>query len=99
MSKIEIDTRQLNSDINELKTNIDTARKSLESVKAEMDELNNMWQGAANRAFSRQVTDDYNTMKELLSAMDNLSESMAHAKSEYKNCEDAVKGNIDSIRI
>lgn len=96
---IEIDTELLQADINELEANVEKARKSLDSLNAELEELNTMWKGAANTAFRSQTNDDYNIMDNLLQEMSKLADCMTHAKSEYIKCEKEVKSAVSDIRI
>lgn len=99
MNYLEIDTTQLNSDIGELNRNISNAKASLRALQEEMDEMNTMWQGEANRVFSAQVAKDCNFMNTLLNKMDKLSDCMTHADREYIKCERAVKSAVANIRI
>lgn len=96
---IEIDTGQLNRDIEELEENITNANQSLTAMVQEMDELNSMWQGQANDAFRAQFANDNTMMQELLKEMQKLEECMRYASGEYVKCESEVKNMVDSIRI
>lgn len=96
---IEIDTALLQSDIEELRTNTAAARRSLDALKAELEELNTMWSGKANMAFRIQANKDCNAMEGMLQKMDQLAESMTHAGKEYAVCENQVKSAVDDIRI
>ncbi len=96
---IEIDTSQLSSDISSLRADITKAKASLKSMKSELEELNTMWQGAANLAFRAQTTKDYNMMLSMLGTVSKLADCMENAKSEYIKCEQSVKSAVNSIRI
>lgn len=96
---IEVDTALLKADVEELETNTANARKSLESLAAELEELNTMWSGRANMAFRKQANSDCAAMENMLREMDKLAECMKHAGKEYENCENNVKSAVDGIRI
>ena len=96
---IEIDTELLQTDINELEENVKKAKKSLDGLSAELEELNTMWKGTANMAFRTQVNGDLSTMDNLLQEMSKLADCMTHAKSEYIKCENEVKSTVGDIRI
>lgn len=96
---IEINTGQLNADIQELEQDTARARSSLEGMLSEIEELNGMWKGRANLAFRTQVGRDQVIMEELLSEMERLAECMTFASQEYVRCENEVKSAVDSIRI
>lgn len=96
---IEIDTEQLNRDIQELEQVTARAESSLEGMMNEIGELNAMWKGQANWAFRTQMGKDQSIMTELLNEMKRLAECMTFASQEYVRCENEVKSAVDSIRI
>lgn len=96
---IEIDTGQLNRDIQEMDEMINAADKSFADMIQEIEELNMMWKGTANMTFQMQFEQDTVLMKELLAEMGKLSEYMKYASSEYVKCEKEVKSMVDNIRI
>lgn len=96
---IEIDTVQLNEDINELREKILRTRSALSNMQSEFEELNSMWTGRANTVFRSQVAKDCNLMDSVLDTMGKLAECMENAKSEYVRCEQSVKNTVNSIRI
>ena len=97
-SYIEVDTVQLNADVNELSSNIAQAQKSLNEFKSEMDELNIMWEGKANQVFRSQIQKDYELMSEILKNVKKLVDSMGNAKKEYERCESSVLNLVNEIR-
>ena len=50
ISRIEINTVQLNNDIKHLRTTLSQTRTHMESLRAKMDDMNNMWEGPTNLA-------------------------------------------------
>lgn len=98
-SYIEIDTEQLKRDTEELLNNEKNAESALQEMVQEVNELNTMWSGKANRAFRTQFNKDVTLMTELLEKMKRLAECMEFASTEYVKCESEVKALVDSIRI
>lgn len=96
---MEIDVSQLNSDIRSLKEGTEQAKKNLNSMLQEMEELNAMWQGRANQAFREQVEKDKAAIEKLLERLTYLSECMDYASGEYMRCENEVKDAVEAIRI
>jgi len=96
---IEIDTSLLQSDVNELNAKAAEAKRSLEALETELEELFGMWIGKASMAFRVQTNKDCNFMKGILSDIDELSECMTHAGKEYVRCENQVNELVNNIRI
>lgn len=99
VSYIEIDTEQLKRDTQELIENRNSAETALKEMIQEIEELNAMWSGKANRAFRVQFNNDVTLMYELLNKMDKLADCMEYAEREYVKCENEVRTMVDSIRI
>lgn len=99
ISYIEIDTDQLKRDTQELLENKQSAESVLNEMVQDIEELNTMWSGQANRAFRVQFSKDVQLMQELLEKMEKLAECMDFASAEYVRCEGEVKSMVDSIRI
>ncbi len=96
---IEIETEQLKRDTQELLENRQRAVTVLKEMVQEIEELNTMWSGKANRAFRTQFAKDVSSMEQLLEKIQKLAECMEYAASEYGRCESEVKTLVDSIRI
>lgn len=96
---IEIETGQLKRDTQELSENRQRAETVLKEMVQEIEELNTMWSGKANRAFRIQFATDVALMQELLEKMKKLAECMEFASTEYDRCETEVRTLVDSIRI
>lgn len=99
VSYIEMNTDQLQADINQIKELTARVKGSLDGMMGELDELNGMWKGRANDAFRVQTGKDREFMETMLGEMRKLAESMEHAKQEYIRCESGVKSTVESIRI
>lgn len=96
---IEVETEQLKRDTQELLENRQKAENVLKEMVQEIEELNTMWSGKANRAFRIQFAADVAMMQELLEKMKKLAECMEYASTEYVRCENEVKTLVDSIKI
>lgn len=96
---VEIETGQLKRDTQELLENRQRAVAVLNEMVQEIEKLNGMWSGKANRAFRIQFEKDVMIMEELLEKMQKLAECMEYAAAEYEKCENEVKTLVDSIQI
>lgn len=96
---IEIETEQLKRDTQELLENRQRAVSVLNEMVQEIEELNTMWSGRANRAFRIQFVKDVSMMEQLLERIQKLAECLEYAASEYEKCENEVKTLVDSIQI
>lgn len=96
---IEIDTEQLKRDMQELLNGEKNAESALQEMVQEVNELNTMWSGKANRAFRVQFSKDIELMSELLEKIKRLAECMEFASTEYVKCEVEVKDLVDNIKI
>ncbi|MCI8515293.1 MAG: WXG100 family type VII secretion target [Hungatella sp.] len=99
LTKLEIETKRLQSDIDSLKTHLDGLRKTGESMMAGINGLGAMWEGEAKNAFVAQFQSDYetlNSMAEIIEAMIGLLEE---AKARYETCESSVASIVSAIRV
>ena len=99
VSYIEINTEQLQTDINAIREQTVRTKNGLDGMMGELEELNGMWQGRANEAFRRQTAKDREFMETMLGEMQKLAESMENARKEYIRCENEVISTVESIRI
>lgn len=96
---IEISTEQLNSDIAKMQERLDNLVAAKDQVYRCLENLNGMWEGAAQMTFTLQTRMDYMFFQGLISNLNNLIECMEYAKSEYEKCNSEVNDKIASIRL
>lgn len=99
MQEIEINTGVLATDIGRLREALGKARKQLENMFTDIQELDAMWDGPANEEFRKQFTNDYANSKELCNTVDSIIECMQYAREQYEVCENEVGDIINRITI
>jgi uncharacterized protein YukE len=99
MREIAIDTKTLNSDINELQAALSSARLQLDDMFNRIAELNTMWEGPANAEFNTQFSNDYEDTKSMFDTIASLIECMEYARDQYNLCENEIGSIVNSIRI
>ncbi len=97
--EITINTSILAGDISELKSALTNARKHLENMFAQINELDAMWDGPANEEFKKQFGIDYENTKSLCETVESLISCMEYAKEQYDLCENEVNNIVSSISI
>ena len=96
---VEVDTAQMERDIESVKERLQAVRSALETVYAQMEELDAMWDGPANDAFRKQFASDREEFAAMCKEMDSLVESLTYAKWEYEKCESRVNAAVAAIRV
>ena len=99
ISKIEIETRRLQSDIDDLKAHLQNLTRKNDEMMAGIDALSSMWEGVAHDVFTAQFRTDYETMKSMERVIEELIQKLEYAKDNYNTCESSVGSIIDSIRV
>jgi len=99
ISKIEIETRKLQNDIDSLKTHLKNLEKKSDEMMEGINSLSAMWEGEAKNAFTDQFRSDYQTMKSMETVISELIQKLEYARENYDTCESNVASIIDSIRV
>lgn len=96
---IEIDTDRLNTDITQMREELEALNGAQTQIYRCLDTLRAMWQGPAQAAFYEQTEVDRMVLQRLEQNVNNLIECMEYAKSEYNRCSDEVAEKIAGIRL
>lgn len=99
INEIEVDTRFLESDIQELKTALEALRRSRERMVNEIKELNTMWRGPANTTFNMQFNVDQEMLETLCDIVKGMLGSMEYARVQYDRCDAKVHSLVSGIKI
>ncbi len=96
---IEVDTNLLAKDIGQATEKLSAMRAALKAVYGEMQELDALWDGAANAAFNKQFALDKQSFEEILTQLEALLDDFEFAKIKYDECERQVNSAVAAIRI
>ena len=96
---LAVDTDILQHDIGELEEHLNRVNDRLKGMFKQVEELNTLWKGQANEAFSAQFRADYETMQSMVKDLQKYKESLQKAKNKYDGCESYVMDMVSSLRI
>lgn len=99
MERIQIDTARLGGTAGAIRTMVEQMQECVQRLYAEMAELDTMWQGPANAAFTAQFRQDQQAMEQICQGLQQYAQDLEQAKNDYEKCNDDVRGIIDAIRI
>lgn len=99
ISRIEINTVQLSNDIKQLRTTLAQTRTHMESLRAKMGDMNNMWEGPTNLAMRQRFQGDHERMLALCSSLEDLIQTLESIRQSYDTCESNVRSAVDALRV
>lgn len=97
--EIAVNPAQLASDIKRMRETASVLRSRLQELYRYMEELDTMWEGAANHAFHMQFGMDREQMGRLCRTLDGMIDCYDHAQREYGNCEREVFAIEEDISV
>lgn len=99
MERIVIDTAQLGTSIEALQQQLNQLRAGIKTLYGEAQELNAMWSGPANQAFTVQFANDQNTLTEICNGLAAYLQDLATARAEYDRCDQLVGELVAAIQV
>ncbi len=99
ITELEIETKRLSSDINNLKVHLAGMRTSGDNMMSQINQLSSMWEGEAKDAFVVQFQSDYQTLKNMEEVLEDLINDLETAKDRYNNCENNVGSIIQAMKV
>ncbi|MCD7746717.1 MAG: WXG100 family type VII secretion target [Lachnospiraceae bacterium] len=97
--KMEVNTDTLKSDISSLKSYKSSLQTRFNALSDGMNSLNDSWEGSAKQAYMEQYQADENTVRDILTALDEFIQMLEYARSEYQTCERSVHSAVKAIKI
>lgn len=97
--KLEVNIDTLKSDITKLNSCKSTLQNRLAALSGGMSSLNDCWEGSAKQAYMTQYQADEDTLRDILTALDEFIQTLEYAREEYQTCENAVYSAVRSISI
>lgn len=98
-NEIKVSTTRLGNDANQVNNLIHSMEKEFNGMKANVDQLNNMWEGLSKKAFMKAFNDDIRAFEGVIKELKALQNFETQAKSKYEQCEKQIAGLIESIRV
>ncbi len=99
VTRLEVETRRLQSDISDLRTRLANMRRIGEAMMAGINALNSMWEGEAKNAFVAQFQTDYETLNSMAEVIEDLIKDLEQAREQYDTCESRVGSIVSGIRV
>ena len=97
--QLEIDTRNLNNDIETLQEKLKSLRDTQQQMESSMNELYAMWDGEAKNAEQQQFQSDIDTLSNMEDIIQKLITKLQTASQKYDSAENNVGGVISSISV
>lgn len=99
INEIEMNTSTLAGTIESLERESTNLERQIKTMFQQVQELDQMWTGAAKQAFSQQFQTDYETCKEMCTELKDVIKSLRHARDEYDRCERRVDELVRQLRV
>lgn len=99
MDRIAVNTGELQQATNRLQELLQSVRNELSRMYEAEQQLDSMWDGAANAAFRNQFAQDGAAASDLCDTLGQFLQSMEFARETYDACESCVCDLVASIRI
>lgn len=99
MERITIDTAQLNNTTQGIGDDLSRMNAHAQQLYDAVAELNSMWKGPANAAFTSQFLTDREQLLTQLEFIADYAQSLETARSDYDNCDAWVRSTVAAIRV
>lgn len=99
VSQIQVNTAQMDSDIRRLRGTLAQTRAHIETLRAKMAAMNNMWEGPSNLAMRQRFQADHDQMLALCGSLEELIQILESIRQAYDACENNVRSMVDALRI
>lgn len=96
---LEVNTDRLSYDCNNMDELLAKAEKDADAMFEAVTELNSMWKGTANDAFSKQFSQGYEFTKRYLAEIKKFITRIKKESNSYAVCEEKAVNLARNIRI
>ena len=97
---IKVNTELLHKTTEAITTDLVSIRKDADELKIQIEEMNAMWIGDANKAFNAAFQGDVEALQTMSNNIDEIIVNYEiTAKKEYDTCETNVDSLISAIKI
>lgn len=98
IEEIEVDTQELNRDIEIVEQEIKMAQQSIYNLFLAIEEIDTIWEGEAKERFNSKIVEDCQMLNELCNQIEDLIDCMMFAQKEYKKCEENIVDAVNMIK-
>lgn len=99
MEPIIIDALSLNRGAAAVREEVNSLRRQADSLLGAVEELNGMWRGSAQAAFTAAFSEDAAWLREQLRLLGGFADLMEQAGQEYGRWDESVRGIVNGIII
>lgn len=96
---IKVNTVRLGNDADKVRKCISTMNKQMESMKAQIAQLDAMWDGPSSDAFKMAFHDDMKALSIVLKNLEKIHQYETTAKKKYDSCEKKVADIVAGIHV
>lgn len=97
--KIRINTKTLQNDTVSIQKYLKQVKKKIQDMQNDVEEMNQMWSGEANKSFNKTFNDDINAILAVCKSIEGIISYENTANTEYNNCENKVASMIASMNV
>lgn len=99
MSIIETDTSYMKRDVEDISTYISNLKNAANQLEALLKTLPSSWEGVAADEYETSLLNNLESLKNLITLLEELNHGTDSARSKYETCENSVSEIIASITI
>lgn len=99
VNEIEINTSTLAGTVENLENTTSKLEEQVKKMFQTIQELDQMWDGEANKAFNEQFQQDHTACEEMCQELRQMINSFKHAREEYDKCENRVDELVRQLRV
>lgn len=98
-NRISVHFQSLDNDKRATAESVQAMKRQVNGLYNDLLELNAMWEGPANAAFTAQFEKDRADMEALCAELEQFTRDLEYASTEYKKCESQVSSIVAAIRV
>lgn len=99
VNEIEINTSTLAGTVENLENTTSKLEEQVKKMFQTIQDLDQMWDGEANKAFNEQFQQDHKACEEMCQELREMINSFKHAREEYDKCESRVDELVRQLRV
>lgn len=97
--EVGVHTGQMDSDVKSLENQIGKLRADAQRLQSEMENMNRMWEGAANDVMRLRFQADYEDIQALFRLLEGMKQDLETMKKEYESCDNLVGDVVRNLSV